>query len=60
VLVFLLRAVYSIAHRVTCIADAAEQRPGGVDASAQLRALRAEARQLLAEASHDTSSSAGS
>ena len=49
--------MYSIAHRVMCIADAAAQSPGAVDVPGQLRALKAEARQLLAEASDASSSS---
>jgi hypothetical protein len=47
--------VYSIAHRIACIADAAEEAPGDVDVAAQLGALKREAAQLLADASDNSS-----
>ena len=53
-------AVYSLAHRVMCIADAAELSPSTVDAAQQLRTLKAEARQLLAEAAGPSSASTAS
>ena len=43
-------AVYSMAHRIVCIAQAAEEKPGSVDACKQLGALKREAQKMLQRA----------
>jgi hypothetical protein len=40
-------AVYSMAHRIVCIAQAAEEKPGSVDARKQLDSLKRKAQKML-------------
>ena len=42
------RALYSLAHRVRCVAQAWADNPGSMDLPAQLGPLQREARQLQA------------
>ena len=43
-------AVYSMAHRIVCIAHAAKEKLGSVDARKQLGALKREAQKMLQRA----------